>query len=260
MRVIDVGKSNEAIYFMCLEDWNKMMHEVRHIKEKWYREMKPKGLRVKMVLTDEGHVGGMIEYMPIEYSYAEGSDLFFVNCIWVHGYEGKGVGNVQGRGLGKALLKAAEDDVKTLGKKGLVAWGISEKFWMTASWYQKQGYEKVDQEGWMVLVWKPFSQNAVAPRWIKGEYTQELIHGKVKVTAFYSGQCPSENIVYHSARVAAGEFGEKVVFEEIDMSSSENRKKYGLKGGLYINGENLFAGPPPTYEDIKKKIEDGLSK
>jgi len=260
MEITDLTKEIEPLYLVCLVEWSKEMDEVRPIKEKWYREMKEKGLRVKIALTDENVVGGMIEYMPLEYSYAEGSDLYIVNCIWVHGYEGKGRGNMQGKGMGKALLKAAGEDVKALGKNGLAAWGLSEELWMSASWFQKHGYEKVDQDGWFVLVWKAFNDNAVPPKWSKGKFKQESIPGKVKVTSFFSGQCPSENELYSRAKKAACEFADKVVFEEIDMSKAENRKKYGLKWRLYINGENIFTGPPPSYEKIRAKIEEKLSE
>jgi hypothetical protein len=258
MKIVDLDKNHENPYLVCIEEWSEEMLESRHIKEQWYHQMKEKGLRVKLALTDDGTVGGMIEYMPIENSYAEGNDLYIINCIWVHGYEGKPPGNLQGRGMGIALLQAAEEDVKTMGKKGLAAWGLSEEMWMSASWFQKHGYEKADQEGWLVLVWKAFSQDAKPPRWIKGSFTQEPARGKVKVTSFYSGQCPSENITYSRARKIAEDFGDKVIFEEIAMSKPENRKKYGLKGGLYINGENIFQGPPPSDEQIKQKIEEKL--
>jgi hypothetical protein len=131
---------------------------------------------------------------------------------------------------------------------------------MNAHWFQKQGYEKVDQIDWFVLLWKYFNKNAVPPEWIKGEFKQELIPGKVKVTAFFSGQCCSENSVYFSAKKAASEFTDKVVFEEIDMSKYQNRKKYGFSWRLYIDGENLFTGYPPSYEQIKTKIEEQLTK
>jgi len=258
MKIIDIDKAHEHDYLVCLEDWNDTLKQAKHVKEQWFNEMKAKGLRAKLALTDDGAVGGMIEYMPIEYSYAEGKDLYIVNCIWVHGYPEKGVGNVQGKGMGVALLEAAEQDVKSLGMKGLAAWGISEEFWMTASWYIKHGYQKVDQNKWLILVWKPFAPDAVPPKWIKGSFTQELIPGKVKITSFHSGQCCSENMVYVTAKSVAQEFGDKVVFEEIRMNNPENIKKYGLNTGLYVNGENLFAGPPPSREQIKQKIEEYL--
>jgi hypothetical protein len=49
------------------------------------------------------------------------------------------------------------------------------------------------------------------------------------------------------------------VFEEICMGDEENRRKYGLKGGVYINGENVSKGPPLSFDEIKKKIEEKLT-
>jgi N-acetylglutamate synthase-like GNAT family acetyltransferase len=59
--------------------------------------------------------------------------------------------------MGKALLKAAEDDAKSLGAKGIAAWGISLPFWMKASWFKNHGYKKADKDSMALLVWKPFS-------------------------------------------------------------------------------------------------------
>ncbi|MBN2520667.1 MAG: GNAT family N-acetyltransferase, partial [Bacteroidales bacterium] len=205
-------------------------------------------------------ITGMIEYMPIEYSYAEGDYLYFVNCIWVHGYEIKEMGNKQGKGIGKELLKAAEEDVIKMNMNGLAVWGLSEPIWMNAPWFEKQGYEKADQYKWFVLLWKAFNKNAIQPKWRKGKFKQELIPGKVKVTAFKSGQCSSENSIYYAAKKAASEFGNKVVFEEIDMNKNENKKKYGFDWRLYINGENIFTNYPPSYEQIKAKITKKLNE
>ena len=60
----------------------------------------------------------------IEHSIIEGKDLYFIYCIWVHGYK-KGVGNHQKKGIGKALLQAAEEDAESKGAKGIAAWGLS---------------------------------------------------------------------------------------------------------------------------------------
>jgi GNAT superfamily N-acetyltransferase len=257
MKIVDLTKEIEPQYLVCLAEWNKELNAVKSIKEKWVRKMMGKGLRVKIVFNEANVAAGMIEYMPIEYSLAEGSNLYIVNCIWVHGYE-EGRGMQQGKGMGKALLKAAEADVRTLGMHGLAVWGLTEPTWMNASWYQKQGYEIVDQVDWFVLLWKPFADDAVPPKWMRGNFTQESIPGKVKVTAFFSGQCCSENTIYLAAKKAANEFGDKVVFEVVDMSRIENRRKYGIDWRLYVNGENLFTRYIPSYKEIKGKIEDAL--
>ena len=135
---------------------------------------------------------------------------------------------------------------------------IYDFFESVNAWMKKNGFEKADQEGWLVLVWKPFSDDAKSPKWIKGAFEQVPTEGKIKITSFYSGQCPSENGTYFRVKKIADEYGDKVAFEEINMSTLENRKKYGLKGGLYINGENIFEGPPPTDEQIKEKIKEKL--
>ena len=132
MEIIDLNDKYEKLYFVCLEDWSEDMKEAGDHKAVWYSKMKDKGLRVKLALDNDGEVGGMIQYTPIEHSFAEGNDLYFINCIWVHGHK-KGRGNFQKKGMGKALLQAAEDDAKTLGAKGIAAWGIPLPFWMKAS-------------------------------------------------------------------------------------------------------------------------------
>src|SRR3989304_4971376 len=114
MQIKDLEEEHKQTYFFCLEEWSDEMKEAGDHKEKWFERMKDKGLRVKIVV-ENGKVCGMIQYLPIEHSIVEGKDLYFIYCIWVHGYKNKGVGNYQKKGIGKALLQAAEDDVKTLG-------------------------------------------------------------------------------------------------------------------------------------------------
>ncbi len=111
MKVIDLTGDYKQLYFVCLEDWSEEMKEGGDHKEVWFNKMKDKGLGVKLALDDNGKVGGMIQYIPIEHSLAEGKDLYFINCIWIHGYK-KGRGNFQKKGMGKALLQAAEVYVK----------------------------------------------------------------------------------------------------------------------------------------------------
>ncbi|MFX0033712.1 MAG: GNAT family N-acetyltransferase, partial [Candidatus Hermodarchaeota archaeon] len=139
MDIIDLTEEYKKTYLVCLEDWSDEMKEAGNHKEKWYEKIKEKGLGVKLALSDGGKCVGMIQYVPIEYSNAQGKDLYFINCIWVHGYE-EGIGNHQKKGYGIKLLQAAEEDVKSKGAKGIVAWGLSLPFWMKASWYKKQGY------------------------------------------------------------------------------------------------------------------------
>jgi len=254
MEIIDITEKHEPLYFLCLEDWSDEMKEAGNHKEVWYKQVKEKGLGVKLAADDRGEVGGMIQYMPIEQTHVEGKDLYFVYCIWVHGYK-KGRGNFQKKGMGKALLKAAEEDVKSRGAKGIAAWGISYPFWMKASWFKKQGYKKVDKDRMAVLLWKPFTEDAAPPRWIKEKKKPEKTPGKVTVSSFKHGWCPAQNLVYERAKRAASEFENEVEFIEYNTFDKDVFDEWGIVDALFIDGKHVRTGPPPSYKKILKIIK-----
>jgi GNAT superfamily N-acetyltransferase len=259
MKVMDLPRELEKTYFQCLEDWSEDIREAGDHKEKWFDRKRGQGLRVKVALDDQGTVGGMIQYVPIEQVPVEGRDLYYVYCIWVHGYA-KGRGNFQKRGMGKALLQAAEEDVRQGGGKGLVVWGLSLPFFMRASWFRKQGYRRVDRDGIQELLWKPFTADAVPPKWIKQKKKPAAEPGKVVVTCFKNGWCPAQNLAYERARRAAQELGDKVVFREIDTFKRETAAEWGISDALFIDAKQVRTGPPPTYEKIKRAIARKVKK
>jgi GNAT superfamily N-acetyltransferase len=261
MNIIDLDDRHLSLYFKCLEDWSEEIKEAGPQKEIWYGNMKDKGLRVKLALDDQGTVGGMIQYVPIEYSSAEGTDLYFINCIWVHGHK-QGRGDFQRKGMGKALLRAAEADVQSLGVKGIVAWGLVLPFWMRASWFKKQGYRVVDRDGIIALVWKPFSSDAVAPKWVRRKANPPLEPHNVTVTAFCNGWCPAQNLVYERAKRAACHplLADKVVFREVNTFDRKEFLRWGISDALFINKKQVRTGPPPSYDKIQKLIQRQTKK
>lgn len=254
MQVIDLTEEHRPLYFVCLEDWSPELAEAGNHKAAWYERMKREGLRVKLALDDQGEVGGMIHYAPIEATFVQGKDLYFIYCIWVHGYT-KGRGNFQGKGMGKALLKAAEEDARSRGANGMAAWGLALPFWMRASWFRKQGYRTADRlGGFQILLWKPFSADAVPPRFLRPAKRPEPIPGKVVVTALVNGWCSAQSITCERARRAAAEFGDEVVFREIDTTERETLLEWGQPDALFINKKSVRTGPPPSFEVIRRKI------
>jgi GNAT superfamily N-acetyltransferase len=253
--IVDLDQARHHSYFVCLEEWSEEMKEAGNHKELWYQQMKDKGLRVKLALDSEGRAGGMIQYLPIEHSFAEGENLFIIKCIWVHGYK-KGRGNFQGKGMGKALIQAAEEDARSRGAAGMAAWGIPLPFWMKASWFKKQGYKKADKMGFLgqVLLWKPFLSEATPPRWIRARKTPVAVPGKVVVTSFLNGWCPVQSIVHERAKRASKAFGEQVEFREIPTNNRDIFLEWGISDALYINGKSVRTGPPPPYAKIEKLI------
>ncbi|MDP8206845.1 MAG: GNAT family N-acetyltransferase [Candidatus Electryonea clarkiae] len=259
MQIIDLTEEHEALYFLCLEDWSDEMKESGNRKEAWYNQIKDKGLRVKLALDDKGEVGGMIQYLPIEYSFVHGQDLYVILCVWVHGYK-QGRGDFRRQGMGKALIQAAEQDARDLGAKGIAAWGLGIPVWMKASWFKKFGFKKIDKMGVQVLLWKPFDANAVPPKWIKQEKKPVSNPGKVTVTSFCHGWCPAQNITHERAKRAVECFGEKVDFQDFDTSEETVFEEWGIVDGLFINSKSVRTGPPPSYEKIKKKIKRRVKK
>jgi hypothetical protein len=176
----------------------------------------------------------------------------------VHGYQ-QGRGNFRKHGMGKALLAAAEDDARQHGAQGMAAWGLWLPFWMKASWFKKRGYRKAERQGISVLLWKPFTADAQPPRWFpKAKSLPEPTAGKVNVTAFVSGWCLAQNLVYERAKRAATEFGERVVLREIDTSNRSEVARWGVADGVFVDGKNLQKGPPPSYEKIRSTIAKRL--
>jgi hypothetical protein len=162
--------------------------------------------------------------------------------------------------MGRALIQAAEDDVRSRGAKGLVVWGLSLPFFMRASWFKKQGFSPVDKVGMQVLLWKPFTADAQPPRWIKPKKRPESSSAKVEVRAFVDGWCTSMNMITERARRASAEFGDRVDFQTIDTWRSEVFAEWGIRDGLFINGKEVRTGPPPSYDKIKSKIAKQAKK
>lgn len=261
MKIIDLPDDKKELFCLCLEDWSAEARESGPKRRQWLDRCQARcGLRAKLALDDNGVEGGMIQYGPIEHSCVDGTGLHFVYCIHVHGHR-QGRGDFRKHGMGKALLAAAEEDARQLGAKGMAAWGVWLPFWMRTSWFKKHGYRAADRQGIAQLVWKPFADDAQPPRWFpKVSRLPEPVPGKVNVTAFSSGWCLASNLVYERAKRAAAEFGDQVVFREIDTSERSAVADWGVSDAVLVDGKNLQKGPPPSYKSIHKAIAKRVAR
>lgn len=180
-------------------------------------------------------------------------------CIWVHGYK-EGRGDYRKRGMGKALLKAAEEDCREMGSNGLVTWGLIIPAFMRASCFRRQGYTIVAKNGFMRLLWKPFDEEAKPPSFIKQKKIPEKGSDKVNVTLFRNDWCPAMNIACERAIRASGEFKDKINLQEYNTLDREIVKEWGIAEGLYIDGKEVRTGPPPSYLKIRGKIAGRIRK
>ncbi len=259
MKVIDLEPKYYETYFNCLEDWSDEMKEAGDHKACWYHKYKERGLKVKVALDEKENAVGMIQYLPVEESFVEGKDLYFIPCIWVHGHK-EGLGNRQGQGIGTALLDAAEKDAKNMGAKGMAAWGLWLPFWMKASWFRKHGYKKADRNSIMLLVWKEFLPGATPPHWIRQKKEIPGGRNEIRVTAFINGWCSAQNAVFERAKRASSQFGDRVVFECIDTSDREVFLEWGISDGIFVDGKSVSSGPPSSYEKLMKIISKSVKR
>jgi GNAT superfamily N-acetyltransferase len=255
MKIIDLDITTQQSYFHCLEDWSEDIREAGLHKADWYAVMKDKGLRVKLAIDETRNAPvGMIQYAPVEHTHILGTNLYFIYCIWVHGYK-QGIGNHQKKGIGTLLLTAAETDARALGAQGIAAWGLSLPVWMKASWFKKHGYQKVDKDGIALLMWKPFNSSAAPPQWIHQTTKHDFVNpGKVTVTSFVNGWCPAQNLACERAKRAAASFGDDVIFNEIHTLDKEVFSKWCISDALYIDNKQINTGPPPTLKKLTNAI------
>jgi len=259
MKIVDINPETENHYLCCLEEWSDDMKEAGDQKQKWYNKMKEKGLKIKYALDENNVIGGMIQYIPIELSMFEGKDLYVILCIWVHGHK-QGRGDFRKRGMGKALLMAAEEDARQLGTNGLVTWGLMIPVFMRASWFKKQGYRVADKSGIMRLMWKPFNENAVTPHFRNPVKKPGKGNDKVNLTLFRNGWCQSMNITCERAKRAALDFPGKIEINEFDTTDRNILNEWGISDSVYIDGKEIPTGPPISYEKIRRRIEKRVNK
>jgi len=72
MKIIDLNEKYVRNYFAWLEDWSDEIKEAENHKEQWYRKWEDKGLSVKLAINEKEKPVGMIQYIPVEYSFVEG--------------------------------------------------------------------------------------------------------------------------------------------------------------------------------------------
>lgn len=255
MKIVDLTDEHEDVFLCCLKPEDQVFAEGVAIKRSWLDRFRDKGVKVKLAIDDDGVVAGMIQYSPAELAPFVVADdgVWVIHCIWVHVYR-SGIGDRGGKGMGRALLRAAEGDMRARGARGAAAWGLKVPQWMNAPWFEGHGYRRVDEQGWMGLTFKAFDPDVDDPRFLTEAGRPEPIPGKVRVSSFLIGWCTSGNLNHEWARRASEDLGEDVVFEHFDTSDPDVAARWGISTGIYVNGEEFPVDGTETYEKVREFI------
>ncbi len=259
-RIEDVSERTRGTFFRCLHDERPDDPEVLAIRKNWFDRYIERGLRAKVLITDAEEVAGLCQCIPIEHSHFLGHDLMAILCIWVHGYEHH-LGNRQGQGYGRMILEDIEEDARESGFKGVAAWGKDFPYWNPVSFYLHMGYEKADQIDNDVLVWKPFSNDAEPPKFLRQSKTGPVHDDRVTLVSLCTGWCGGCDFNLE-ARKAARELGDhRVDFIEVDTSLRRNLLEWGVSDGILMDGKPYRQdGPPFTADDIMKDVLELLEE
>ncbi len=253
--IIDLEPRHEPLFAKCLEDRLPEVIEAGGHRARWIQRMKERGLGVKLAVDDNDVPVGMIQYVPAAATLLEGGEgSYFIYCVWVTRFRDDR-GNHQGRGLGTALLEAAEADARARGASGMAAWGLVLPIWMKASWFRKRGYQRVDRLGMAALMWKAFSDDVAAPHFVRPRRKPERVPGQVTVTSFLHGVCRAGNVAHERAGRACAEIGAPAVYRVVDTLDLATAREWGILDGLYVDDKEVRTGPPPSYRTIKSIIE-----
>jgi len=227
----------------------------------WLNTMYDEGVRAKVALHDGQRVG-FLYVMPIETSPwgPLGKDLMVIPCLYV---QEKG----KDRGMGRALIEAAEEEARRQGKKGLVTIAYYHDFWfMPASFFERVGFSKVRSRtvpaegpnaflGQKAILWKVLDPSAQPPEFLKPKHAFEPVPGKVVVDLFWNAFCQTSNIEAQRVREVAAEFGDLVVLREYAADDQAILLRYQIPRAILVNGREIGWG----YEAPKEGIREALS-
>jgi hypothetical protein len=167
-----------------------------------------------------------------------------------------------GRGLGRQLLAAIEEDARRKGRLGLTVTAYrglyGAEWFMPAAYFETLGFEAVMEKGSTVLLWKPFAPTAVPPQLLEPDYAYRPVPGKVIVDLFWNGFCQTSAIEAQRVRDVAAEFEGKVVLNEYCAEDHEQLLCHQIPRAIYVNGVEIGWGYEAPREGIRRAIEQAL--
>jgi GNAT superfamily N-acetyltransferase len=265
-QIRDMEKSDEYYVGTCTH-----VHESKEIDRgaerriEWLRSTHGKGVRVKVALVGGKRVG-FLHLVPIEICPwgPLGQDLMVIPCLVVQETS-------KGKGIGRALLRTAEEEALRQNLKGLVTVAYYHNFWfMPAPFFESCGFSSASQireptrEGEKeylsneALLWKVLDSSASAPHHLEARARSKLRHDKVVVQLFWNTFCQTSNIEAERVRRIAAEFGDAVVLREYCTDDPVILRRYQTPRAILIDGTEIGWGYEAPEEGIRTAIAKAL--
>lgn len=192
---------------------------------------------------------GLAEGVPVEAAprRVRGRGLLFLTCLWVEPADRRG------RGVGRALLTAFEDEARRLGKGGVATLGYAQGGHKPAGFFRRWGYAEIDRRGDLVLLFKALAPDARPPEWLgaggpgpKIRAASDPARGgeapRHRLELIWSGQCPYFWAAAHAVREWAAAHTDLVEFSEHRSDDPAAADRLGTAGGVFLDGRQVDQG------------------
>jgi L-amino acid N-acyltransferase YncA len=184
IRMVDISEEN--IYESPCCGIKNPAHTGYKRKANWLKTYLKKGLRAKVLYTEDNRQLGYIEYLPGQNAWraVEADDYMFIHCIWTF-YK-----KFKGKGYGKLLIQASIDDAKKEKMKGVAVVARKRPWLAKSDIFLKNGFEVVDTAppDYELLV-KKFNTSSPNPKF-KDNWDEKLKKYGEGLTIIRADQCP----------------------------------------------------------------------
>lgn len=184
LRVIDVAPATLSDLPCC--GIMNPEHEGHRRKRAWLRAQLASGLRAQILLTEDGHQCGYIEYLPGERAWrgVDAAGYLFIHCIWTF-YR-----KYQHKGNATRLVDACVRDAKKANRLGVAVVARTGPWLASPGLFKKCGFEVVDSAppDYELLV-KKVKKQAPNPRFLPIPARRLEKYGS-GLTIIAADQCP----------------------------------------------------------------------
>ncbi|AKB38370.1 GCN5-related N-acetyltransferase [Methanosarcina siciliae C2J] len=253
MEIMDLTPENIAEYGVCGYKELKKHLELRR-KIDWFKEYYPKGLRIKVIISEEGGYQGMLEYIPGKYAHrpVDAEGYMFIHCIFV-GFKNE----FKGKGYASSLIEECIKDAKEANMQGVAVVTRNGPFMARKDIFLKKGFIPVDEAkpDFELMVLK-FNPKAPDPKFKTiSANTEKYEEG---LTIIRSAQCPysvkNVDAILETARNKL-----KIKANLIDLKDSEEAQQTPCAFGTFCiiyNGKVISHHPISNtrFENIMKKM------
>lgn len=186
VKIIDLTPDNIAEYGVCGYKDVKKHKELRN-KIAWFKEYYPKGLRIKVVVSESGGYRGMLEYIPGKLAHrpVNAENYMFIHCVFV-GLKKEH----KGKGYASALIRTCINDAKSQKMLGVAVVTRKGSFMVNKEIFLKHDFEVTDTASpdFELLMLK-FDPEAKNPSF-KKDVLKESNQFSSGLTVLRSPQCP----------------------------------------------------------------------